>query len=187
MAETDAEQFTCDDAELIVETFTEGLGARAAYDVTVATKSVRLAAEVRRNAPAESTCRVEIPVDSFEAHALHRTKSRKPADLSSSDASTIRGKSQDKLRSTFGPKVIVEASSGTDIGGGRHRFSAKTNGATFSVEVESTLSDDGLELTATAKPRLSALGVAKVKGPLGVITVADEIQLRLTAKLSRHS
>ncbi|MEZ4373299.1 MAG: hypothetical protein R3B07_20925 [Polyangiaceae bacterium] len=171
------------DLELIVDTFSEGIGARMAYDVTVRCSELNVSADVDPETPESLTGSVEIPVAAFVAHALYRNKSRRPADLSSSDARQIGEKSRDKLREAFGShirmKLKAERRSADSV------VLAEVEGAstTLRVNVSATPRDGALELSGRGEASLSKLGVPKVKAPLGLMVVADRVELKLSGKL----
>lgn len=173
------------DLELIVDTFSEGIGARMAYDVTVRCSELNVSADVDPSSPESLSGSVEIPVAAFAAHALYRNKSRKPADLSTSDARQIGEKSRDKLREALGSHIRLEL--GAERGASEAIVLAKVEGAgtTLRLHLTATESGDTLELSGRGEASLSQLGVPKVKAPLGLMVVADRIELKLRGKLRR--
>ncbi|MCA9627753.1 MAG: hypothetical protein KC766_08810 [Myxococcales bacterium] len=171
------------DLELIVDTFSEGIGARMAYDVSVRCTELNVSADVDPTSPESLSGSVEIPVAAFVAHALYRNKSRRPADLSSSDARQIGEKSRDKLRDAFGTHIRLKLKA--ERRGPEALVLAEVEGtqATLRLSLSATPKGDALELTGKGEASLNELGVPKVKAPLGLMVVSDRIELKLSGKL----
>ncbi len=171
------------DLELIVETFSEGIGARMAYDVSVRCSELNVSADVDPSQPESLSGSVEIPIAAFVAHALHRNKSRRPAELSSSDARQIGEKSRDKLREAFGSHIRLKLTAERRAGEAVVLAEVEGAGTTLRLNVSATPKADALELSGTGEASLSRLGVPKVKAPLGLMVVADRVQLKLSGRL----
>lgn len=170
------------DLELIVETLSEGIGARMAYDVSVRSRQLTLSLEGDPLTPDSLSGEVSLPVSSFEAHALHRNKSRAPAELSPSDARQIGEKTQAKLTEAFGSQIRLELSAESKAGA--LVVLARVKGALIRLEVSREDTADGaLRISASGHASLAALGVPKVKAPLGLMVVADRVALKVTGRL----
>ncbi len=168
--------------ELIVETLSEGIGARMAYDVSVRSRGLTLRLDGEPSAPASLTGEVTLPVSSFQAHALHRNRNRQPAELSESDARQIAEKTQAKLKDAFGTQIRVELSA--EGRAGSLVVLARVHDALIRLEVSQQDAAGGaVEITASGHASLAALGVPKVKAPLGLMVVADRITLRVSGQL----
>lgn len=187
--------------ELVVATVSEGLGAAMAYDVSVRSRGLTLASPVDDGELADWRGEATIPVDSFVAYQLHRHKSGKPATLSDSDAQQITTKTQKHLREAFGdtiqltlslakppqPELRLPTLSGVEV---RAEVSGARAPLQLTLSLNAQSNDAGpseLAVEGRGSASLSSLGVAKVKAPLGLLVVADRIELTLRGVLTAQA
>ncbi len=173
-------------ARLIVQTDSEGWFAGVAYDVAVATPDAVVVAQVDVDAPERSTATLSVPVRSFVAHALRRHGSKKPAALSDAEARQIAGKCRDALERAFGPSLEVTIGAGARRRDGHAAFEATVRGSRQPVEVVIDLLEvtpERVRIAGHGVASLAALGVPGVKAPLGLMVVADRIEIGFEATL----
>ncbi len=190
--------------ELVVATVSEGLGAAMAYDVSVRSQGLTLTSPVDDDQLTDWRGEATIPIDSFIAYQLHRHKSGKLTTLSDSDAQQITTKTQKHLREAFGdtirltltqraskrqPELALTEPKVTGI-----QLSAEVRGARapldFTLSLAAKSNQNGpseLAVEGHGSTSLSSLGVAKVKAPLGLLVVADRVELTLRGVLTAQT
>lgn len=174
-----------DGTELIVQTRTVGFAARLAYDVAVISRDASVELEFDPAAPAAAHASISVPCDSFEAHALTKPGSGKPAKLSAKDAAQIQEKTTTHLREALGSHVQIALTHVEELGKGVFRLRGSIAGDAVKVEcdVKARISENMIEVDGQSKLSLSSLGVGPVRGPLGALTVADSVEIRLHSVL----
>lgn len=170
--------YTIDGAsKLVLRTRAQGLLARLAHDLSIASSAVTGTASVEGEG---WTARLTIATKSLRVEGVVRGDRVETGVLGDSDRAEIERKLATEVIGA--PEVAVEARGLSRRQGKATLTLGRSSEVPLTIEV-TELEGGALVAKVRGAISLSALGIAEIKGPLGAFKVADEVKLLLDATL----
>ena len=154
-----------------VHTRATGVLARLAHDLELTARGLRGEASDQGST---WTAELTIPVAQLRVAGTLRGDRLDPNALSSADRAEIERKLQAEV---LGRDEVLVKASGTDRDAGQAEVTVRGRSAPAHLALRVTEQGQGLRVQGETELRLSALGIAEIRGPLGAFKVKDEVRV----------
>jgi hypothetical protein len=156
---------------LRIRTRATGLLARLAHDLELVARGMRGEAS---DEGTTWTAELTVPVQQLRVAGTLRGDRLDPSALSTSDRAEIERK---MVAEVLGPAEVSVSASGSTRDAGDAKVTVRGRSARARVVLRLTEQEHGVRVQGETELRLSELGIAEIRGPLGAFKVKDEVRV----------